>query len=78
MKRKYIIPQMTIEAFAASSSILAGSPSGNEGTGGGGYNAGDGTSTGTSTTGDVSGTGTKNPGLMQHSKQFDAWSTWDE
>ena len=45
MKRKYIIPEMNVESFSASSSSISGSD------------------------GD---------GLTQCSKQFDAWSSWDE
>lgn len=71
MKRKYIIPEMNVESFSASSSILAGSPNP---TGEGEYNVGgdghDGTQGGISSSG--------GGGLIQHSKQFDAWSSWDE
>lgn len=72
MKRKYIIPEMNVESFSASSSILAGSP--NQ-TGKGEYNAGDGQDHRT-TEGGIS--GSDGSGLIQHSKQFDAWSSWDE
>lgn len=72
MKRKYIIPEMNVESFSASSSILAGSP--NQ-TGEGNYAAGDGQDHRT-TEGGIS--GSEGGGLIQHSKQFDAWSSWDE
>lgn len=72
MKRKYIIPEMNVESFSASSSILAGSP--NQ-TGEGGYNVGGKGQPGT-TEGGISGSGGVD--LTQHSKQFDAWSSWDE
>lgn len=72
MKRKYIIPEMNVESFSASSSILAGSP--NQ-TGEGKYNVGEDGHGGT-TGGGISGSG--GGGLIQHSKQFDAWSSWDE
>lgn len=79
MKRKYIIPKMMVESFSASSSILAGSLDPNP-TGGGEYNAGDrdgtGSGSGSSTSGNIS--GSSGGGLKQHSKQFDAWTTWDE
>lgn len=73
MKRKYIIPQMVVESFSASASFLAGSPGQ---TGDGEYNAGDGSGSGGSTSGGISGSGGN--GLIQRSKQFDAWSSWDE
>lgn len=72
MKRKYIIPEMNVESFSASSSILAGSP--NQ-TGEGKYNVGEDGHGGT-TGGGISGSG--GGGLIQHSKQFDAWASWDE
>lgn len=72
MKRKYIIPEMNVESFSASSSILAGSP--NQ-TGEGKYNVG-GDGQGGTTGGGIS--GSDGGGLIQHSKQFDAWSSWDE
>ena len=72
MKRKYIIPEMNVESFSASSSILAGSL--NQ-TGEGGYNVGGKDHPGT-TEGSISGSG--GSGLTQHSKQFDAWASWDE
>ena len=70
MKRKYIIPEMNVESFSASSSILAGSPSQ---TGKGEYNVG---GEEKRTGGGISGSG--GGGLIQHSKQFDAWASWDE
>lgn len=73
MKRKYIIPQMVVESFSASASFLAGSPSQ---TGEGEYNAGDVSGSEGSTSGGISGSGGN--GLIQRSKQFDAWTTWDE
>lgn len=72
MKRKYIIPEMNVESFSASSSILAGSP--NQ-TGDGNYKAGDGQDHRT-TEGGISGSDGRD--LTQKSKQFDAWSSWDE
>lgn len=72
MKRKYIIPEMNVESFSASSSILAGSPNH---TGEGEYNVGEDGHGGT-TGGGIS--GSDGGGLTQHSKQFDAWSSWDE
>lgn len=72
MKRKYIIPEMNVESFSASSSILAGSP--NQ-TGDGKYNVG-GDGQGGTKEGGIS--GSDGGGLTQHSKQFDAWSSWDE
>lgn len=77
MKRKYIIPKMMVESFSASSSILVGSPDPTEG---GEYNAGEsdgtGSGSGSSISGGISGSG--GGGLKQHSKQYDAWTTWDE
>lgn len=73
MKRKYIIPKMNVESFSASSSILAGSP--NQTGKKGDYKAGDGQDHRT-TEGGIS--GSDGNGLIQHSKQFDAWSSWDE
>ena len=70
MKRKYIIPEMNVESFSASSSILAGSPSQ---TGKGEYNVG---GEEKRTGGGIS--GSDGGGLIQHSKQFDAWASWDE
>lgn len=72
MKRKYIIPEMNVESFSASSSILAGSPNP---TGKGEYNVGEDGHGGT-TGGGISGSDGSN--LTQKSKQFDAWSSWDE
>lgn len=72
MKRKYIIPEMNVESFSASSSILAGSPNH---TGEGEYNVG-GNGHGGTTGGGIS--CSAGDGLIQHSKQFDAWSSWDE
>lgn len=72
MKRKYIIPEMNVESFSASSSILAGSP---DQTGEGKYNVGGDGQVGTRE-GGIS--GSDGGGLIQHSKQFDAWSSWDE
>ena len=72
MKRKYIIPEMNVESFSASSSILAGSPNP---TGKGEYNVGEDGHDGT-TGGGIS--GSDGDGLTQCSKQFDAWSSWDE
>lgn len=72
MKRKYIIPEVNVESFSASSSILAGSP--NQ-TGEGKYNVG-GDGQGGTREGGIS--GSDGGGLIQHSKQFDAWSSWDE
>ena len=72
MKRKYIIPEMNVESFSASSSILAGSP--NQ-TGEGKYNVG-GDGQGGTTGGGISGSSGDN--LTQCSKQFDAWASWDE
>lgn len=72
MKRKYIIPEVNVESFSASLSILAGSPNP---TGKGEYNVG-GEGQGGTTGGGISGSG--GGGLIQHSKQFDAWSSWDE
>ena len=60
------------QVFPASSSILAGSPNP---TGKGEYNVG-GDGQGGTTGGGISGSG--GGGLTQHSKQFDAWSSWDE
>lgn len=70
MKRKYIIPEMNVESFSASSSILAGSPNP---TGKGEYNVG---GEGQTTGGGISGSDGRD--LTQKSKQFDAWSSWDE
>lgn len=72
MKRKYIIPEMNVESFSASSSILAGSP--NQ-TGEGGYSVGGKGHPGTK---DGSISGSDGDGLTQKSKQFDAWASWDE
>lgn len=72
MKRKYIIPEMNVESFSASSSILAGSP---DQTGEGKYNVG-GDGQGGTREGGIS--GSDGGGLIQRSKQFDAWSSWDE
>ena len=72
MKRKYIIPEMNVESFSASSSTLAGSPNP---TGEGKYNVGEDGHGGT-TEGGIS--GSSGGGLIQRSKQFDAWSSWDE
>lgn len=72
MKRKYIIPEMNVESFSASSSILAGSPNP---TGKGEYNVGEDGHGGTTGGGISDSDGSH---LTQKSKQFDAWSSWDE
>lgn len=70
MKRKYIIPQIWITKSDCLTHFLAGSGSG---TGGGNTVVGGGDNQHTTEIKPGGGNG-----LIQHSKQFDAWASWDE
>lgn len=71
MRNKYVIPQIWIAKSDCLTHFLAGSGSGS-GTGVIGKEEDEKQETSEVTP--TSGGG----GLMQHSKQFDAWSSWDE